>query len=131
MDMNGNFGFKHQDINTMKNIILFLIMTFSLCSYGQEYKEWDDHDVIRFYKKIELDYNSLDEDGEEIDAVYVPTKDVEDGIYEIEVKKVSSKLYQISGTNIYMYFRYSPYLYNYDEGILEVSYNSGTLYEKP
>lgn len=115
----------------MKKIIFIFLIVLTYTSYGQEYKDWDNHDVIRFYKKVELDYNSLDEDGEEIDAVYVPTKKVEDGIYEVEVKKVSSKLYQISGTNIYMYFRYSPYLYNYDEGILEVSYNSGTLYEKP
>ena len=129
--MNGNFGYKLQETNIMKRYILIFLISFTYNSYGQDYKEWDNHDVIRFYKKVELDYNSLDKDGEEIEEVYVPTKKIDDGTYEIEVKKVSSKLYQISGTNIYMYFRYSPYLYNFDEGILEVSYNSGTLYEKP
>jgi hypothetical protein len=99
-------------------------------SYSQNYLDWDDHDVVRFYKKVDLDYYSLDEDGEEIDEIYVPTK-LENDIYEVEVYKVSSKLYQIRGSNIYMYFRYSPYLYNYDEGILKVSYNSGTFYEEP
>jgi len=81
-------------------------------------------------EKIDLDSYTLDEDGEEIDEIYVPTK-VEDGVYEVEVYKISSKLYRIQGTNIYMYFRYSPYLYSYDEGVLEVSYNSGTFYEEP
>lgn len=129
--MNGNFGFKLQETNIMKRYILIFLIAFTYNSYGQDYKEWDNHDVIRFYKKVELDYNSLDKDGEEIEEVYVPTKKIDDGTYEIEVKKISSKLYQISGTNIYMYFRYSPYLYSFDEGILEVSYNTGTLYEKP
>ncbi len=113
-----------------RNLILLLIIAFPSVVFSQSYKDWDDHDVVRFYKKIDLDYNTLDEDGEEIDEIYVPTK-IEDGTFEVEVRKVSSKLYQIYGTNIYMYFRYSPYLYNYDEGILEVSYNSGTFYEEP
>ena len=119
---------KKTDMN--KLIISFWLLIIPSLAFSQSYSDWDDHDVIRFYKKIDLDYNSLDEDGEEIDEIYVPTK-VEDGTYEVEVRKVSSKLYQIYGTNIYMFFRYSPYMYNYDEGILEVSYNSGTFYEEP
>lgn len=111
-------------------LVLLLIIAIPSLAFSQNYREWDDHDVVRFYKKIDLEYNTLDEDGEEIDEIYVPTK-VENGTYEVEVRKVSSKLYQIYGTNIYMFFRYSPYLYNYDEGILEVSYNSGTFYEEP
>ena len=111
-------------------LIIAILSVIPLITYGQSYKEWDDHDVVRFYKKIDLDSYSLDSEGEEIDVVYVPTK-VEDGVYEVEVYKISYKLYRIQGTNIYMFFRYSPYLYSYDKGILEVSYNSGTFYEKP
>ena len=113
-----------------KTLLLCLLFVFPFVVLGQTYKEWDDHDVVRFYEKIDLDSYTLDEDGEEIDEIYVPTK-VEDGVYEVEVYKISSKLYRIQGTNIYMYFRYSPYLYSYDEGVLEVSYNSGTFYEEP
>lgn len=112
-------------------ILLTLAMVlFPQLIFSQSYEDWDEHDVARFYKKIELDSYTLDEDGEEIDEIYVPTK-VEDGLYEVEVYKISSQLYQIRGTGIYMLFRYLPYLYNYDEGVLEVSYNSGTFYEKP
>jgi len=115
----------------MKKILTFWVLIISaLPTFCQSYEDWEDHDVIRFYEKIDLEYNTLDEDGEEIDAIYVPTK-IEDGTYKVEVYKVSSKLYQIRGTNIYMYFRFSPFLYNFDEGVLEVSYGSGTFYEEP
>lgn len=117
----------------MKNISILSLLTlilFPLITFGQNYRDWDDHDVIRFYEKTDLDSYSLDDEGEEIDEVYIPIK-VEDGTYEVEVYKISSKLYRIQGTNTYMFFRYSPYLYSYDEGILEISYNSGTFYKKP
>lgn len=111
-------------------IFVISILLISSLIYGQSYADWDDHDVKRFYTKIDLDSYTLDDEGEEITEIYIPTK-VEDGIYEVEVYKISSKLYQIRGTNVYMFFRYSPYLYSYDEGVLEVSYSSGTFYEKP
>lgn len=115
-------------------IVSFVILSFNL--FAQQYKEWDDHDVVRFYEKkeITLESNSLDEDGNDIYdrtiTYFVPTK-VKDGIYEVEVsEKVSSNLWQIKGTNIYMYFRFNPFLFRFDEGVLEVSYSSGTFYEK-
>lgn len=111
-------------------LISITLLVIPIVSLGQNYTEWDDHDVKRFYKKIDLDSYALDDEGEEIDEVYVPTK-LEDGTYEVEVYKISSKFYRIQGTGIYMLFRYSPYLFSYDEGILEVSYNSGTFYEEP
>lgn len=115
----------------MKKIFISLLFLISFSPISaQSFRNWEEHDVIRFYEKIELDSYTLDSEGEEIDEIFIPTK-VEDGLYEVEVYKVSSKLYQIRETNIYMYFRYSPYLYNYDEGVLEVSYSSGTFYEKP
>lgn len=105
-------------------------------AFGQQYKEWEDHDVVKFYEKKEiiLDYDSLDENGDDMYdneiTYYIPTK-IKDGVYEIEVyDKVSSKLWKIKGTNTYMKFRYNPYLYKWDEGILEVFYNSGTFYKK-
>lgn len=113
-----------------RKLIIALLLFVPFIGFGQTYKDWEDHDVVRFYEKIDLDSYTLDADGEEIDEIFVPTK-VDNGIYEVEVYKISSKLYRIQGTNIYMYFRYSPYLYSYDEGILEVSYNSGTFYEEP
>ncbi|MDE5422123.1 hypothetical protein L3073_07875 [Ancylomarina sp. DW003] len=117
-------------------LLLMYLVFITTISFGQQYKEWEEHDVVKFYEKkeITLEYNSLDENGDDMydnDIIYyVPTK-VKDDVYEIEVyEKVSSKLWQIKGTNIYMKFRYNPYLYKWDEGVLEVSYNSGTFYKK-
>jgi hypothetical protein len=117
-------------------LVLIFLVSLSTTSFAQQYKEWDEHDVVKFYEKkeISLEYNSLDENGDDMYdtdiTYYVPTK-LKDGVYEIEVyDKVSSKLWQIKGTNTYMKFRYNPYLYKWDEGILEVSYNSGTFYKK-
>lgn len=129
----GLVRFVNHRIKQMKKLVLLVIAILGflpVSSIAQSYKEWKDHDVVRFYKKVDLDSYSLDKEGEEIEEIYTPTK-IDNGQYKVEVTKVSSKLYQIRGTNIYMYFRYSPYLYTYDEGILEVSYNSGTFYEKP
>lgn len=117
-------------------LLLILLTSFATTSFGQEYKEWENHDVVKLYEKkeISLEYNSLDENGDDIYdnniTYYVPTK-IKDGVYEVEVyDKVSSKLWQIKGTNIYMKFRYNPYLYKWDKGVFEVSYNSGTFYKK-
>jgi hypothetical protein len=119
-----------------KLFLTVCLFCFSVYLVAQQYKQWESHDVIRFYEKkeITMDYNSLDKDGNDISdrtiIYFVPTK-LKDGVYEVEVyEKVSSKLWQIKGTNIYMYFRYTPYLYKFDEGILEVSYSSGTFYKK-
>lgn len=120
----------------IRTLLLMSLIFFTTTLFGQQYKEWEEHDVVKFYEKkeITLEYNSLDENGEEMYdneiTYYVPTK-LKDGVYEVEVyDKVSSKLWQIKGTNIYMKFRYNPYLYKWDEGVLEVSYNSGTFYKK-
>ncbi len=114
----------------MKNLILLLLLLAPIFTPAQSYKNWDDHDVVRFYEKVDLDYLTLDEDGEEISAIYVPTQ-IKNGLYEVTVTKVSSLLYQIRGTNLYMYFRFNPFLFTFDEGVLEVSGSSGTFFEKP
>jgi len=114
-----------------KFFIAIVFLTFALQSLGQSFKNWEAHDVMRFYEKIELEAFTLNEHGEEIDVIYVTTRGVKDGTYKVEVNKVSSKLYQIRGTNIYMYFRFSPFLFSFDKGILEVSSSRGRFYEEP
>ncbi len=122
----------------MKQVLYIIFFTFfSTGISAQDYKEWDHHDITSYYEKkeITLDYNSLDKDGNELYnrtiIYFVPTK-IKDGVYEVEVNdKISSKLWQIKGTNTYILFRYNPYLYKYDEGILEVSYSYGIFYKKP
>jgi|GEM_PF-355346 len=123
----------------MNKLLLFtLFLTISAIRLSaQQYKEWDEHDVVRFYEKKEivLEDNSLDENGDDMYSrtitYFVPTK-IKEGVYEVGVsEKISSKLWQISGTDIYMYFRFNPFLFRFDDGILEVAYSSGTFYKTP
>lgn len=108
------------------SIALLIFSSFTMVSS----ESMEEHDVIAIYKKIDLDYGTLDEDGEDISFIFVKTS-LRNGIYEIEIgDKITSTLYEIRSTNLYLKFRFSPFLYKFDEGILEWSYNSGTFYEK-
>ena len=116
------------------NVLLLLFIPLS----AQEYRNWDSHDVIRFYEKkeVSLGYNSLDQNGDPIsnqNLIYFVPVNIKAGIYDIEVyEKISSKLWKIKSSNIYVYFRYNPYLYKFDEGVLVVdNYSGGTFYKKP
>lgn len=72
----------------------------------------DGYTVDEFYKKIDLDYGTLDENGNPIDFVFVKT-DLEAGKYEIELTDGPGDLYEIKGTDIYVtfngYFGYAGY----------------------
>lgn len=102
-------------------IIIPLMFTFS-----QEYRNWPKYSYIRFYEKKELSLpsGSLDSDGNVIygaTIVYFAPTYLRDGIYEVIIgEKISSYLYQISGTNIYMQFSLAPFMFGYLKGVLEV-----------
>jgi hypothetical protein len=142
-------------IQTINRLIVFSLFFSTLNVAAQEYKKWEQHDVKGFYQKhqinlskneyINIDFDALDDDGNSIYSSRIEYKDTEfgeftyftkikvnDGLYDIEVyEKVNSKLWQVKGKNIYLLFRYNPYLYKWDEGILEVSYRDGVFYKKP
>ena len=91
------------------------------------YKKWD-HEDFKFAKLIEgkEEYSEEEDDYEEIRQ--------RSGVYAVEVKKNSSKIYRIKGTDIYMMFRYSFYMYSGDEGVIECDGYSGynnIFYLKP
>lgn len=113
-----------------KLLFIILLFAFGTIVHSQNYKDWEDHEVVKIYQKQELPSNTIDKEGEDITEVYTQSK-IKDGVYDIELYKISSKFYQIRGSNTYILFRYAPYLYSYDDGILEISYNSGTFYKKP
>jgi len=91
----------------------------------------DGYKVDEFYKKIELDYGALDENGSPIDFIFVKT-DLEEGKYEIELTDGSGDLYEIKSTDIFVtfngYFGYDGYG---TECILKVNggYYSSTVYK--
>lgn len=117
----------------MKFIItIFLLLSTVVCSFSQAYKEWDSYTGEGLFKKLELPYGSLDQNGNQIysGGVYTPTT-IKQGVYEVELKKESSNdLFLIKGTEIYIKFRSSK-PYSSSEGILDVgAYGRCEFYEK-
>lgn len=127
----------------MKRIILFFAVLFALSisnnvAYAQEaeYKKWDDHDVKGLYKEVSKkeaseNWNSISFGDGSDTRYFIPVKQ-KSGVYEIEVyEKVDSKFWSIHYSSLFILFRYNPYLYKFDEGILEWDGYSGTFYEEP
>tara|TARA_B100000787_G_C16164937_1_gene283383 strand:- start:1049 stop:1399 length:351 start_codon:yes stop_codon:yes gene_type:complete len=114
----------------MKNtLLLLLFMILSTISFGQNLDDLDSYTVDEFYKKVELDYGSLDENGDEISYIYVKT-DIDKGDYKIDLTDGDGDLYEVKDTNIYIkfnsYFGYAGYS---TECIMKVDYYSSTVYK--
>lgn len=114
-------------MNKLIAIIIFLIAPN--ISLGQNLEDLDNYTVDEFYKRVELDRGSLDEDGDEIDYIYVKTK-VDYGDYKIELTDSDGDLYEIKDINIFVrfnhYFGYAGYS---TECIMKVDYYSATIYK--
>jgi hypothetical protein len=114
----------------MKKTLIFLIATtISTISFGQNLDDLDSYTVDEFYKKVELDNGTLDEDGDEIEYVYVKTE-LDKGDYKIDLTDGDGDLYEVKDTNIYIkfngYFGYAGYS---TECIMKVDYYSATVYK--
>lgn len=104
---------------------------------GNEYwKEWDDTD-FQIYVELEgcesieeaeeYDYSAIEED----DRYFVP-KTISSGTYEVEViEKVNSRMWRLNHTNIFLKFKFNPFLYKWDKGIIDTYGGKGTFYKNP
>ena len=112
-----------------KTIILLILLTIPILS--QSYYNWENYTVDKFYEKVDLDYGTLDQNGDQIDYIYIE-KEVDAGIYEIEITDADGDLYEIKGTNLFIKFlTYYGYAGYGEEGILEVNQNGyATFYKK-
>lgn len=106
--------------------LLFPIVAMGLDSS----QDVEKHDVIAVYERIDFDNETLDENGDEIQFVLVK-KSLKEGQYKIEIgNRINSNIYEVRGTNIYLKFRFPPFLYTFDEGVLDwPRYGYGTFYE--
>jgi hypothetical protein len=114
-----------------RNIFILTILLAFTCfqAIGQDYEE---HDVDEFYKKIDLDYGTLDESGQSIDFIFVKT-DLKSGKYEIEIADGPGDLNEIKGTDTYVKFRgYYGYAGYGEEGMLVVGTSAylSTFYKR-
>lgn len=115
----------------MKKAILtasaLLLLGCSLTAHALS--EPETHDVVNIYEKKELERGTLNEEGEEISFVLVPAK-LEAGKYDVEIcDNVSPTVYNIRGTDLYVEFRFEPFLTGLEKGVLEWDYESGTFYK--
>lgn len=115
----------------MKTLFTLLLCLFSFVSYSQSLDDLDSYTVDEFYKKIDLEYGTLDDDGNSIDHVFIKSQ-LESGTYEIELTDGPGDLYKVKGTDIFIkfngYFGYAGYG---TECILKVAggYYSSTVYK--
>ncbi|SRR5690554_6254710 len=96
----------------MKTLIIALTLTLLNGSSNEEYV------IDEIYEKIDLEYGTLDEDGNDIDFLFSPSS-IKQGSYEIEITDGPGDLYEIKGTNYFLKFTsYYGYAGYGDEGIL-------------
>jgi hypothetical protein len=92
--------------------ITILLLAMSTLSFGQKLAYLDSYSVDEFYKKIDLDYETLSEEGGPIEFIFVKAE-LESGTYEIELTDGPGDLYEVKGTNTFIkfsgYFGYAGY----------------------
>jgi len=114
--------------------ILTIILPVAVYADDPNYKEWDSHEIKGLYVLCsKADADEEYEDSWNDKTVYFEKyRRLSSGVYEVEVsEKIDSKIWKIRGTNLYMFFRYNPFLFKWDEGILDWDGYTGTFYKKP
>ena len=114
----------------------------STSSGTTDFHDWEEDEIRAFY--VEIEDCESDEQAEYISnqyylgdyieeyGRYFARTSVKSGTYEAELgEKVTSKLYKIRGTDVFMLFKWLPNASKWDEGVLEVWSNKGSFYKKP
>lgn len=109
-------------------VILLLLVSATIPSSSKG--KMDEYSIDDIYQKIDLDYGTLDEQGQSIDFIFTKAS-LKAGRYEITISDGPGDLYEINGTDYYLTFSsYYGYAGYGDEGIIEInSYGSGSFYK--
>ena len=118
----------------MKKILLLLVLCLNISIVlGQEYKAWEKHDIEGIYimaksKDEAKNYNNVLREGVDY---YIPTE-MDDQVFPSGIsKKITPKLYKLKDTEIYVFFTFPPFLYDSDNGMIEIKNNKGVFYKSP
>lgn len=116
----------------MKKILLLLVLCLNISIVlGQEYKAWEKHDIEGIYimaksKDEAKNYNNVLREGADY---YIPTEQ-EDQVLFIRVsKRITPKLYKLKDGEMYILFSFPPFLFDSDEGMMEIKGNKGIFYK--
>ena len=88
----------------MKLLITISCLFAIITSFGQNLEDLESYSVDELYKKINLEYGTLDENGMHISFVFINTE-LEAGSYKIELTDGPNDLYEVKGTDIFISFR--------------------------
>lgn len=112
----------------MKLLVLSILLVLGSSVYCQDFKEWDKHDVKAVYVEI-----SSEKDADEtFDDRYFEKTKLKPGTYEIVIgEKVNSKFWKIRNTNLFIYFRFNPFLFRFNKGVLDWNGYNGDFYKEP
>ena len=65
-------------------------------------------------------------------ADYYILTEMDDQVFPSGVsKKITPKLYKLKDTEIYIFFSFPPFLFDADNGMIEIKDNKGTFFKKP
>ena len=110
-------------------IIAIFFIAISQTLLSQNLDKLESYSVDEFYKKVELDYGTLGEDGRSIECIYVKTE-LDNGTYEIELTDGPGDIYEVKDTNVFIEFRmYFGYAGYGTKCILKVENYSSTVYK--
>ena len=110
----------------MKRILLLLVLCLNISMVlGQEYKNWEKYDIEGFYiiakskAEAKISKNVLREGAD----YYIPTE-MDDQVFPSGIsKKITPKLYKLKDTEIYVFFTFQPFMYDSDNGMIEIKKN--------
>lgn len=118
----------------MKKILVLLVLCLNIALvFGQEYKSWEKYEIEGFYllaktKAEAKNHTNVLREGADY---YIPTE-LEDQVFPSGVsKKITPKLYKLKDTEMYILFSFPPFLFDSDNGMIEVKDNKGVFYKKP
>ena len=111
----------------MKRILLLLVLCLNISMVlGQEYKNWDKYDIEGFYTIAKSKAEARE------GADYYILTEMDDQVFPSGVsKKITPKLYKLKDTEIYIFFSFPPFLFDADNGMIEIKDNKGTFFKKP
>ena len=117
----------------MKRILLLLVLCLNISMVlGQEYKNWEKYDIEGFYiiakskAEAKISKNVLREGAD-----YYILTEMDDQVFPSGVsKKITPKLYKLKDTEIYIFFSFPPFLFDADNGMIEIKDNKGTFFQK-
>ena len=111
----------------MKRILLLLVLCLNISMVlGQEYKK-GFYIIAKSKAEAKISKNVLREGAD-----YYILTEMDDQVFPSGVsKKITPKLYKLKDTEIYIFFSFPPFLFDADNGMIEIKDNKGTFFKKP